>query len=77
MARPDVRTRLLDAAEVLLDTVGIDGTTGAAIAAEAGHRNAAAVNYHIGHLDQLILEVLDRRSSELNALRHGRLDELE
>ncbi|MGB3411096.1 MAG: hypothetical protein WBA45_07840 [Microthrixaceae bacterium] len=77
MARPDGRTRLLDAAEVLLDTAGIDGTTGAAITAAAGHRNAAAVNYHFGNLDQLIIAVLDRRSDELNTVRHRLLDELE
>lgn len=77
MVRPDGRTRLIDAAEVLLDTAGIDGTSGAAITAAAGHRNAAAVNYHFGNLDQLILAVLERRSGELDAVRHALLDELE
>lgn len=75
--RPDGRTRLLDAAELLLDKAGIDGTTGSAIVAAAGHKNAAAVNYHFGNLDHLIGAVLARRVEELNTFRHARLDELE
>ncbi|MBP7853203.1 MAG: TetR family transcriptional regulator [Candidatus Microthrix parvicella] len=75
--RTDGKTRLLDAAEALLDQAGIDGTTGAAITAAAGHKNAAAVNYHFGNLDRLIRAVLDRRATELNVIRHARLDELE
>lgn len=75
--RPDGRTRLLDAAEVLLDQSGIDGTTAAAITHAAGHRNAAAVNYHFGKLDRLIEAVLERRAEQLNAARHALLDELE
>ncbi len=77
VSKPDGRTRLLDAAEVLLDEAGIDGATGAAITAAAGHRNAAAVNYHFGNLDRLIRAVLNRRAEELNVVRHARLDELE
>ena len=77
VSQPDGRTRLLDAAEVLLDEAGIDGATGAAITAAAGHKNAAAVNYHFGNLDRLIRAVLNRRADELNVVRHARLDELE
>jgi AcrR family transcriptional regulator len=73
----DGRTRLLEAAERLLDEFGIDGTTAAAITQAAGHRNAAAVNYHFGNLDQLIEEVLLRRTHQLNEERHAMLDELE
>lgn len=76
-ARPDGRTRLLDAAERLLDESGIDGTTAAAITHAAGHRNAAAVNYHFGKLDHLIEAVLQRRADQLNERRHALLDELE
>lgn len=73
----DGRTRLLDAAERLLDESGIDGTTAAAITHAAGHRNAAAVNYHFGKLDHLIEAVLQRRADQLNVRRHALLDELE
>ena len=75
--QPDGRTRLLDAAEALLDEAGIDGTSGAAITAAAGHKNAAAVNYHYGNLDRLIRAVLERRAEEMNTLRHAGLDEIE
>ena len=67
----------MDAAEQLLDEVGIDGTTGAAIIAVAGNRNSAAVNYHFGNLDELIRAVLDRRAVELNAQRHELFDALD
>lgn len=73
----DGRSRLLDAAEMLLDSRGIDGTSGAAIVAAAGHKNAAGVNYHFGNLDGLVLAVLARRAEELNVARHTLLDELE
>jgi AcrR family transcriptional regulator len=73
----DGRKRLLDAAEQLLDESGIDGTTAAAITHAAGHRNAAAVNYHFGKLDNLIEAVLQRRSDLLNEKRHALFDELE
>jgi AcrR family transcriptional regulator len=73
----DGRTRLLDAAELLFDCDGIDGTSGAAIVAAAGHRNAAAVNYHFGNLDGLVLAVLARRAEQLDGVRHALLDELE
>lgn len=76
-SRADGRTRLLDAAEQLLDEYGIDGTTAAAITQAAGHRNAAAVNYHFGKLDNLIEAVLERRAAGLNDERHRLLDELE
>ncbi len=71
------RERLLDAAEKLLDESGIDGTSGAAIVAAAGNRNAAAVNYHFGNLDGCILAVLRRRTDELDARRNRLIDDLE
>lgn len=71
------RTRLLDAAAVLLDENGIDGTTGAAVTAKAGNRNAAAVNYHFGNLDGLIRAVVNRHSDAIDATRTELLDGLE
>lgn len=73
----DGRTRLLDAAERLFDERGIDGTTAAAITQAAGHRNAAAVNYHFGNLDNLIEATFERRANEIDRRRHELLDELE
>ena len=73
----DGRTRLLEAAERLLDERGIDGTTAAAIIQEAGHRNATAVNYYFGKLDHLIAEVVERRAADINERRNQLFDELE
>jgi len=73
----DGRIRLLDAAELLFDSAGIDGASGAAIVTAAGHKNAAAVNYHFGNLDGLVLAVLTRRAEQLDVVRHALLDELE
>jgi AcrR family transcriptional regulator len=75
--RTDGRQRLLDAAEVLLDEHGIDGTSAAAVIAASGHRNAGAVNYYFGDLDHLIEAVLIHRAEHLDMERHRLLDELE
>jgi AcrR family transcriptional regulator len=71
------RRQLIDTAERLLDEHGIDGVSARAIAAAAGHRNNAAVNYHFGDRDNLVRTVLERRALALDARRHALLDELE
>jgi AcrR family transcriptional regulator len=71
------RRRLVDTAEQLIDQNGIDTTSARAIAAAAGHRNTAAVNYHFGTRDNLVRAVLDRRVTELDTRRHALLDELD
>jgi AcrR family transcriptional regulator len=71
------RRQLIDTAERLLDEHGIDGVSGRAIAAAAGHRNNAAVNYHFGDRDNLVRTVLERRALDLDVRRHALLDELE
>jgi AcrR family transcriptional regulator len=71
------RRQLIDTAERLLDEQGIDGASARAIAAAAGHRNNAAVNYHFGDRDNLVRTVLERRALEVNVQRHMLLDELE
>jgi AcrR family transcriptional regulator len=71
------RRQLIDTAERLLDQHGIDGVSARAIAAAAGHRNNAAVNYHFGDRDNLVQTVLERRAFDLDVRRNALLDELE
>jgi len=74
--RRDGRTRLLDAAERLLDEQGIDGPSARTIATAAGHGNTAAVLYHFGSREGLVEAVLTRRSTEVEARRQAAVDEL-
>ncbi len=72
----DTRTRILDAAELLLVEHGLEATTLRMITAAAGV-NLAAVNYHFGAKETLIEEVFRRRLAGLNAERLQALDALE
>jgi len=67
------RQRILDTAERLFADQGFHATTLRQITREAGV-NLAAVNYHHGSKDALILAVFQRRLDELNSDRLTRLD---
>jgi len=67
------RQRILDTAERLFADQGFHATTLRQITREAGV-NLAAVNYHHGSKDALILAVFQRRLDELNSDRLARLD---
>ncbi len=62
------RIKLLDAAEVLFATRGIDATSARAINAAAG-LSPAALHYHFGSKDNLVDELLYRRMDEINRVR--------
>lgn len=68
------RQRILDTAERLFADQGFHATTLRQITSEAGV-NLAAVNYHHGSKDALILAVFQRRLDQLNSVRLARLDE--
>lgn len=68
------RQRILDTAEQLFADQGFHATTLRQITAEADV-NLAAVNYHHGSKDALILAVFQRRLDELSSERLARLDE--
>jgi AcrR family transcriptional regulator len=68
--------RLLDAAEQLLATHGMDGTSVRMITAHA-RANIASVTYHFGSKEGLIQAVFRRRLDSLNAERLRTLDALE
>lgn len=67
------RQRILDTAEQLFADQGFHATTLRQITREA-RVNLAAVNYHHGSKDALILAVFQRRLDELNIERLARLD---
>jgi AcrR family transcriptional regulator len=81
MTRPsasdhDTQAKLLDAAEELFAEEGINRTSLRAITSRAG-ANLAAVNYHFGSKDGLVLAVFGRRLGPINTDRLRRLDALE
>ena len=67
------RQRILDTAERLFADQGLHATTLRQITREADV-NLAAVNYHHGSKDALILAVFQRRLDQLNSDRLARLD---
>jgi len=68
--------RILDVAEALFATHGIQGTSIRHITDRAGV-NVAAVNYHFGSKDKLVAAVIDRRFQDLEDERSIALDRLE
>ncbi len=61
------------AAERIFAEHGPDGASLRDIARAAGQRNNSAVHYHFGGRDALLVEVLRRRMTEINAVREDRL----
>ena len=72
----ETRTLLLDTAERMFVADGYSGVTMRALTAEAGV-NLAAVNYHFGSKDKLLLEVFRRGSLSINRERARLLREAE
>src|SRR6266496_4359896 len=64
----ETKTAILDAAEQLILERGPDGVSLREITAQAG-ANIAAVNYHFGSKDQLLIEVFQRRMRPINRQR--------
>ena len=75
MAR-DTKEKILDAAEQLFADRGFPSTSMRDITQHAA-ANIAAVNYHFGSKEALLLAVLKRRIEPVNQARVARLDELE
>ncbi|TDI93052.1 MAG: TetR/AcrR family transcriptional regulator [Caldithrix sp.] len=72
----ETKTKLLDVAEKLFAQKGIDATSLRNIISEAGV-NLAAIHYHFGSKNALILEVVARRVQPINEERFRRLQECE
>ena len=74
MANGDTKKSILDAAEGLFATNGYHNTSLRAITGKA-EVNLAAVNYHFGSKEALLVAVIERRLEPLNRLRIKRLEE--
>lgn len=72
----NTRMRIVRAAEVLFARDGYEGTSLRQITEEAGV-NVAAVNYHFGSKENLLIEVLDRVVGPINEERMRLLDRAE
>lgn len=64
-----VRQALLDSAEELFATFGVDAVSNRRIAEHAGNANHSAVNYHFGSRDELVRATLTRYTDDT---RHRR-----
>jgi AcrR family transcriptional regulator len=73
IARPDTKTRILDAAEKLFGENGFDGTSLRDITTEADV-NLAAVNYHFQSKESLIEAVIMRTAGPVNDKRIAMLE---
>lgn len=68
---------LIEAAERLFAEHGFDGVTLKQITAEAGQRNASALQYHFGSKVELVRAIVARRMPAINERRNRLLDEVE
>jgi AcrR family transcriptional regulator len=75
-APTDTRQTILDTAERLFAEHGIDATSVRDIT-QAAEVNLAAINYHFGSKDQLLVEVFTRRLKPLNEARLAWLTKVE
>lgn len=76
MSTPETKDRIFDAAEQLFAERGFDAISLRRITSEAGV-NLAAIHYHFGSKEALILAVLERHIEVINRQRHALLDDLE
>ena len=75
MARPSTREKLLDCAEALFGSHGLEGVSLRTINTKAG-LSPAALHYHFGSKAALLEALLDRRMPALMERRRKLLDEL-
>ncbi len=68
MSQIDTKEKILDVAEELFAKTGYQGTSMRAITSKAGV-NLAAINYHFGSKQRLVIAVVERRLLPLNELR--------
>jgi AcrR family transcriptional regulator len=73
--QPDTKLRLLDAAERLFASEGFHGVSLRQLTT-AAQANLAAVNYHFGSKEGLLVAVFERRLLPLNELRSRNLQRL-
>jgi AcrR family transcriptional regulator len=74
---PDATTSLIAAAEELFARRGIDGVSLREINRLSGQRNTTSLQYHFGDRQGLLRAIMFKHSQEIDAVRHGLLDEYE
>ncbi len=74
---PTTRERLLEAAEHLFATRGIDAVSLAEVTQAAGLNNSGAVHYHFGGREELLEAVVHHHRGTLDRRREEMLDEQE
>ncbi|MEA1902476.1 MAG: TetR/AcrR family transcriptional regulator [Actinomycetota bacterium] len=72
----ETREQVIEAAEVLFARNGYSATSLREIT-ETARVNIAAVNYHFGSKEKLLIEILDRVVGPINAKRMNLLDQIE
>lgn len=73
----DTAIQILDVAERLFASEGIDKVSLREIVRASGQNNLSAAHYHFGSREGLIGSLLARRIRTINVIRHQRMDELE
>jgi AcrR family transcriptional regulator len=73
----ETRARLIRAGERLFAEHGIEVVSLREITRAAGQRNATALQYHFGDRRGLLRAILAKHNLDVEAKRHGMLDELE
>jgi AcrR family transcriptional regulator len=73
----DTRERLIDAAERLFASQGVNAVSLREIVRESGARNVTALQYHFGDRRALLRAVLDRHHRDVEVARHALLDAYE
>lgn len=76
-SQTDTAIQILDVAERLFASKGIDKVSLREIVRASGQSNLSAAHYHFGSREALIGSLLARRIRTINVLRHRRMDELE
>ncbi len=74
--RDTIQTRILESAERLFASRGIDGVSLRQIGAAAGSANHFVVQYHFGTKERLVRAIFERRLSSLEARRGRRLSRI-
>ena len=77
MGSQHTRDRLVETAERLLGSHGVDAVSLRQIAAAAGERNPAVIQYHFGDREGLIAAIFERRMTELDPRRAALVEALE
>ena len=72
----DTKTRLLDIAQMMFAEQGVWNVTNRQITEAAEQKNESALNYHFGDRRELLLAILVRRGTELDAIRGELLEDL-